>query len=273
MFDIDMRYFSLTMLHIDLKLFDGVQDCMLELNVDHLPADVRRFFIERDLAAIVSMVGVFAYDVVERYADKVTAEVSLDKEVLNPLLTLVPVENIAFDRPHTRLHFPRAMFDEPLPQAPAVQCRPHRRGGVKAVGLHRHLDILPRLQALARRAAERVSACLGLRPSTVGLGGVDLALPGLSHAPRFDEALHPFDIGRRPRTARLTAAESLDARHLVVLACQAVDPTETQRDFDGLAVGHARLRRVFVEQPQPDLRRLIVVARQPVFPFVRRADV
>ena len=117
MFDIDMRYFSLTMLQIDLKLFDGVQDCVLELNVDHLPADVRRFFIERDLAAIVSTVGAFAYEVVERYADKVTAEVSLDKDVLSPLLTLVPVENIAFDRAHTRLHFPRAMFDEPLPQA------------------------------------------------------------------------------------------------------------------------------------------------------------
>jgi AraC-like DNA-binding protein len=117
MFDIDMRYFSLTMLHIDLKLFDGVQDCVLELNVDHLPADVRRFFIERDLAAIVSAVRAFAYEVVERYADRVTAEVSLDKEVLSPLLTLVPLENIAFDRAHTRMHFPRAMFDEPLPQA------------------------------------------------------------------------------------------------------------------------------------------------------------
>jgi AraC-like DNA-binding protein len=117
MFDIDMRYFSLTMLHIDLKLFDGLQHCVLELNVDHLPADVRRFFIERDLAAIVSTVGAFAYEVVERYADKVTAEVSLDKDVLSPLLTLIPLENIAFDRAHTRLHFPRAMFDEPLPQA------------------------------------------------------------------------------------------------------------------------------------------------------------
>jgi hypothetical protein len=98
--DIDMRYFPLTMLHIDLELFDGVQDCVLELNVDHLPADMRRFFIERDLAAIVSMVGAFAYEVVERNADKVTAEVSLDTDVLSLLLTLVPVENIAFDRAH-----------------------------------------------------------------------------------------------------------------------------------------------------------------------------
>lgn len=145
MFDIDMRYFSLTMLHIDLKLFDGAQDCVLELNVDHLPADVRRFFIERDLAAIVSTIGAFAYEVVERYADKVTAEVSLDKDVLSPLLTLVPLENIAFDRAHTRLHFPRAMFDEPLPQADShtlelcmAQCdvlmqRNEQRRGITAV--------------------------------------------------------------------------------------------------------------------------------------------
>jgi AraC-like DNA-binding protein len=145
MFDIDMRYFSLTMLHIDLKLFDGAQDCVLELDVDHLPADVRRFFIERDLAAIVSTIGAFAYEVFERYADKVTAEVSLDKDVLSPLLTLVPVENISFERAHTRLHFPRAMFDEPLPQADAhtlelcmAQCdvlmqRNERRRGITAV--------------------------------------------------------------------------------------------------------------------------------------------
>jgi AraC-like DNA-binding protein len=117
MFDIDMRYFSLTMLHIDLKLFEGAEECVLELNVDHLPADVRRFFIERDLAGIVATVGAFAYAVVERYADQVTAEVSVDEEVLKPLLTLVPVQNISFDRAHNRLHFPRAMFDEPLPQA------------------------------------------------------------------------------------------------------------------------------------------------------------
>jgi AraC-like DNA-binding protein len=97
------------------------------------------------LAAIVSTIGAFAYEVVERYADKVTAEVSLDKDVLSPLLTLVPVENTAFDRAHTRLHFPRAMFDEPLPQADPhtlelcmAQCdvlmqRNERRRGITAV--------------------------------------------------------------------------------------------------------------------------------------------
>ena len=45
-----MRYFSLTMLNIDVKLFEGADNCLLELNVDHLPDDVRGFFLERDVA-------------------------------------------------------------------------------------------------------------------------------------------------------------------------------------------------------------------------------
>lgn len=117
LFTISMRYFALTTLQIDVKLFEGADDCLLELNVDHLPADVRQFFIERDIAGIIATTSGFAYPVVARYAEQVIAEVSIDKKALDPLLMLVPVQNIAFDRAHSRLHFPRAMFDEPLPQA------------------------------------------------------------------------------------------------------------------------------------------------------------
>ncbi|MGH3968682.1 MAG: helix-turn-helix transcriptional regulator, partial [Mycobacterium sp.] len=52
-----------------------------------------------------------------KYDDRVTAEVGIDEDVLRPLLELVPFENVAFGRAHNRLHFPRAMLDEPLPQA------------------------------------------------------------------------------------------------------------------------------------------------------------
>ena len=83
--------------------------------------------------------------VVESYADQVTVEVSVDQDVLEPLLAVVPVQNIAFARAHNRLHFPRAMFDEPLPQADAhtlelciAQCdvlmqRNEQRRGITAV--------------------------------------------------------------------------------------------------------------------------------------------
>jgi AraC-like DNA-binding protein len=117
LFGIAMRYFSLTMLNIDVKLFEGAESCLLEFVVDHLPADVRGFFLERDVAAIVMTVSEFALPVIERYADQLTVEATLDQEVVAPLLELLPVVNREFGRAHNRLHFPRAMFDEPLPQA------------------------------------------------------------------------------------------------------------------------------------------------------------
>ena len=117
LFDVSMRYFSLTMLNIDVKLFEGAESCLLEFVVDHLPADVRTFFLERDVAGIVMTVSDFALPVVARYAGQVTVEATLDKEVVAPLLALLPVVDREFGRAHNRLYFPRAMFDEPLPQA------------------------------------------------------------------------------------------------------------------------------------------------------------
>jgi AraC-like DNA-binding protein len=140
-----MRYFSLTMLNIDVKLFEGAESCLLEFVVDHLPADVRGFFLERDVAGIVMTVSEFALSVVARYADQVTVEATLDKEVVAPLLELLPEVNREFGRAHNRLNFPRAMFDEPLPQADShtlqmciAQCdvlmqRNEQRRGITAV--------------------------------------------------------------------------------------------------------------------------------------------
>jgi AraC-like DNA-binding protein len=145
LFGVAMRYFSLTMLNIDIRLFEGAERCLLELNVDHLPPDVQEFFLERDVAGIVMTVSDFALPVVARYTDQMVAEVVLDRGVLGSLLELLPVENVEFRRAHNRLHFPRAMFDEPLPQADehtleicVAQCdvlmqRNEQRRGITAV--------------------------------------------------------------------------------------------------------------------------------------------
>jgi AraC-like DNA-binding protein len=117
LFTIAMRYFALTMMHIDLTLFETADDCLVELDAGHLPADVQGFFIERDIAGIIATTMTFALPVAERYAAEVSAELAVDEELLRPLLELVPVHDVAFGRAHNRLHFPRAMFDEPLPQA------------------------------------------------------------------------------------------------------------------------------------------------------------
>jgi AraC-like DNA-binding protein len=145
LFDISMRYFSLTMLNIDVKLFEGPDSCLLEFQVDHLPADVRGFFLERDVAGIIMTTSDFALPIVARYADQVTVEASLDEQTVAPLLELMPVVKKQFGRAHNRMHFPRAVFDEPLPQADAhtlemciAQCdllmqRNEQRQGITAV--------------------------------------------------------------------------------------------------------------------------------------------
>ncbi|OBG25171.1 AraC family transcriptional regulator [Mycobacterium sp. 852002-51057_SCH5723018] len=117
LFSIAMRYFALTTMHIRLTLFETAEDCVIELDAGHLPADVRGFFIERDIAGIIATTTAFALPVAEKYAETVSAELAVDEEVLRPLLELVPVHDVRFGRAHNRLHFPRAMFDEPLPQA------------------------------------------------------------------------------------------------------------------------------------------------------------
>jgi AraC-like DNA-binding protein len=117
LFSIAMRYLALTMMHIDLTLFETADDCVIELDAGQLPADVQGFFIERDIAGIITTTISFALPVAEKYAEQVSAELAVDEELLRPLLELVPVHDVSFGRAHNRLHFPRAMFDEPLPQA------------------------------------------------------------------------------------------------------------------------------------------------------------
>jgi len=174
LFGIAMRYFSLTMLNIDVKLFEGAESCLLEFEVDHLPADVRRFFLERDVAAIVMAVSEFALPVVERYAGQMTVEATLDQEVVAPLLEPLPVVPREFGRVHNRVHFPRAMFDEPLPQADShtqqmciAQCdvlmqRNERRRGITAVVRSKLFRESGRFPTLPEMAAE-----LAVHPRTL----------------------------------------------------------------------------------------------------------
>lgn len=114
---IAMRYFALTTMHIGITLLETADDCLIELDAGHLPDDVRTFFIERDIAGILTTTTSFALTVAEKYADQVSAELAIDEELLRPLLGVIPIHDVAFGRAHNRLHFPRAMFDEPLPQA------------------------------------------------------------------------------------------------------------------------------------------------------------
>jgi AraC-like DNA-binding protein len=168
LFTMSMRYFALTMMHVRIMLFDGPDECLLELNADHVPADVRRFFIERDIAGIIATTSGFVRPVVEKFADQVSAEMAHGDEVAELLLRLLPIKNVASGRAHTRLRVPRAMFDEPLPQADKhtlelciAQCdlllqRSEKRRGITAVvrsKLFRDSGLFPTLPEVAGELA------------------------------------------------------------------------------------------------------------------------
>ena len=188
LFTIAMRYFALTMLHIDIKLFEGADDCLLELNASTTCPPMCSGSSSNATPPGSSRRQPISRMEVKRYADDVYAEVSLDEEVLRPLLALVPVHDIAFGRAHTRLHIPRAMFDEPLPQADShtlelciAQCdvlmqRYEQRRGITAVvrtklfrdsGRFRHCPTSPpsstcirgRCGANSPRRARRFARC------------------------------------------------------------------------------------------------------------------
>jgi AraC-like DNA-binding protein len=114
---IGLRFFSLSTLHVSIELAEGPADCEIVLDASHLPEDVRRFFIERDIAAIVATVPSFVHPVLARHVDQIRLELALDEEYLRPLLDSVAVRRVEFDRGRTAIRFPRDMLDEPLPQA------------------------------------------------------------------------------------------------------------------------------------------------------------
>ncbi|MDT5065823.1 MAG: hypothetical protein QOK02_1978 [Mycobacterium sp.] len=206
LFDVAVRYFSLTMLNTDVKIFEGAESCILEFAVDHLPDDVRGFFLERDAASISITVSDYALPVVARYADQLEVEATFEEQVVAPLLELLPTVKREFGRAHNRLHFPRAMFDEPLPQADRhtlqvciAQCdvlmqRNERRGGIAAVTRSKlfresgrfptlpevaaELDVHPR--TLRRQLAEEGTSFRALLNEARSAVAVDLLSNGLT---------------------------------------------------------------------------------------------
>ena len=171
---VGLRFFSLTTLHASILLAEGPTDCEIAIDASHLPDDVRRFFMERDIAAIVATVPTFVHPVLARHADQIRVELAVDEEYLGPLLDRVAIRHVAFGRERTTVCFPREMLDEPLPQADAhtlavcvAQCeqileRRQRRYGLAARVRSELLSAPGEMPGL-----DAVAAALHLHPRTL----------------------------------------------------------------------------------------------------------
>ena len=114
---VGLHFFSLTTLHVSIQLSEGPADCEIAIDASHLPDDVRRFFVERDIAAIVATVPLFVHPVLSRHADEIRVDLAAEGEYLRPVLDTVAIRQVEFDRERSVVHVPRGMLDEPLPQA------------------------------------------------------------------------------------------------------------------------------------------------------------
>ena len=114
---VGLRFFSLSTLHVSIQLSEGPAECEIVLDAGHLPDDVRRFFVERDIAGVVATVPAFVHPVLARYVDQISFELAAGEEYLRPLLDRVAIRHVEFDRERSVIRAPREMLDEPLPQA------------------------------------------------------------------------------------------------------------------------------------------------------------
>jgi AraC-like DNA-binding protein len=96
---------------------EGPADCEIVLDADHLPDDVRRFFVERDIAGVVATVPTFVHPVLARYVDRISLELAADEAYLRPLLDMVAIRDVEFGSERSVIRAPKQMLDEPLPQA------------------------------------------------------------------------------------------------------------------------------------------------------------
>jgi AraC-like DNA-binding protein len=156
---VGLRFFSLSTLHVSILLSEGPADCEIVLDAGHLPADVRRFFVERDIAGVVATVPAFVHPVLARYVDRISFELAADEEYLRPLLDSVAIRDVEFDSERTVIRAPREMLDEPLPQAD-----PHTLA-VCVAECERILERRQRRHGLSARVRSELLSAPGEMPS------------------------------------------------------------------------------------------------------------
>src|SRR6185503_20640812 len=94
---------------------------------------------------------------------------------------------------------------------------------------------------------------------------------GGRHRGTGDQLLDAFLVQRRPRTRRLARCEDLFVERVVDWMHEAVDPSEAERFFDGIAVGQRGNAGVLFRVDEPDAVRGVVMLLQPRSPCTARA--
>lgn len=248
---VGLRFFSLTTLHVSMTLMEQPIRCDVALDADHLPEDVRRFFVERDVAAIVATVPTFVYPVLARYVGEMHVEVAADEEYLRPLFEAVGIRNVSYGCRRTVTGFPSALLDEPLPQADEhtlAECVAQCEQIVARRNLRLGFSALVRSQLLSSPGAmpglDEVASALHLHPRTLRrrLTAESTTFRALTNEVRASlatELLSQVGLTVEEAARRLGYAETAAFNH-AFSRWFGVAPTEYRRRRAGLGEPHAQ---------------------------------
>jgi AraC-like DNA-binding protein len=176
-----LRFFTLTTLQVAIHEYESPTMYRLTLDAVHLPADVRSFFVARDIAAISAVVSPFLNPIVERFTDRIEVEIGLDEQHLDSAVSMLPLTHVAFDRPSTLVRLPPEILDEQLPQADE----------------HTMRACLAQCEELVQRRAQRAGITAQVRARLI-------ADP--THVPHLDTVAQSLHI--HPRTLRRRLANA-----------------------------------------------------------------
>lgn len=110
-----LRFATLSSTFLDITVQESATDLVLELDSSQIPPDVRRFLVERDLAAIAHVAPLLIGG--NGSTDAVRVELHQTEFPLDLLTgTGIPV-TVDADAPRTALTFPSQLLDQPMPAA------------------------------------------------------------------------------------------------------------------------------------------------------------
>lgn len=170
------RYFTLTSLVLTIEIREDAHTSCLILDADHIPADVRPYFVGRDLAGIGAVVQTFLGPTLTRYQADIRVGLPVLDTTLSAVVAQMPVGHLDQDDTFA-VRFPTEMLDEPLPQAD-----PHT---------------VQTCLAQCEQLLQRQSARTGLTAEVRTLLLSDTRLPPTSDEVATALAMHPRTLRRR----------------------------------------------------------------------------
>lgn len=160
---VGLRFAALSSAFVDLSLQETAEGLVLQLDASQIPTDVRRFLMERDVAAIAHIAPLLITGPADVEVKIELAEIDLP---LNLLATTGLALNVEKESRRTAITIPHALLDQPMPAAdPATaamcvaQCeelleRRSHRGGLAAQLRTRMLEDPAQMPSMAELAGE-----------------------------------------------------------------------------------------------------------------------